>query len=107
MNGVLKKFISYGLFIMALSATIHVDLHHELYDGYTICNIDCDDEKHHFITHQCEKCQNKNSSLTKREKKALLIETNRSALLFSKVHFKNSFLHFSLYSRPPPEVSVS
>ena len=103
MNEVLKKFISFGLSIMALSATLHVDLHHEHYDGYTICDIDCDDEKHHFTTHQCEKCLNKNNSLTKQEKDVLLIDANRFALLFSKIHFKNSFLNFSLYSRPPPK----
>ena len=44
----LKSFISYGLSIMLLSATLHVDLGHEHYDGYSICDIDCDDEKQSF-----------------------------------------------------------
>ncbi len=104
MNGVLKKIISYGLSLMLLSATLHVDLDHEHYDGYSICDIDCDDEKHHSKTHLCEKCLNNNNSLTKREKDVFLIETNRFALLFSTIYFKTSFLNFSLYSRPPPSL---
>ena len=45
MSKMLKSFITYGLSILLLSATLHVDLyHHEHYDGYSICDIDCDDE---------------------------------------------------------------
>ena len=62
MNRMLKTFIAYGLSFLFLSAVFHVDHHHQdHHDGYSICDISCDDAKHHSISHQCEKCLNKNN----------------------------------------------
>ena len=64
MNRMLNNFIVYGLSLLLLTASFHIESHHNDHsDGYSICNIDCDDEKHHSITHQCEKCLNKNNRL--------------------------------------------
>ena len=68
MNRMLKTFIAYGLSFLFLSAVFHVDYHYQdHHDGYSICDINCDDEKHHSISHQCEKCLNKNNRLIVQE----------------------------------------
>ena len=68
MNKMLKTFISCGLSFLFMSATFHVDLHYQdNYDGYSICDISCDEEKHHSISHQCEKCLNKTNRLIAQE----------------------------------------
>ena len=101
----LNSFITYGLSILLLSATLHVDLyHHEHYDGYSICDIDCDDEKHHSIFHQCEKCLNNNNSSIIQGSIALSYNSDKSGLYFSVESFNYIFSHFNLYSRPPPNL---
>ena len=100
----LKSFISSALSIMLLSATLHVDLGHEHYDGYSICNIDCDDEKHHSISHQCEKCLNKTNRLIVQEFIELSSNEYRTALYSSNEIFEDKIIYFNLYSRPPPSL---
>jgi len=105
MNRMLKIFIAYGLSILFLSATLHVDLHHhEHYDGYNMCDIDCDDEKHLSISHQCEKCLNNNNRPIIQESIDLSYNRDELLLYFSDESFKYIFSHFSLYSRPPPSL---
>ena len=100
----LKTLITYGLSILFLSATLHVELHYEHYDGYSICDIDCDDEKHHSINHQCEKCLNKNNRLFIQRSNDLSFNRDGLLLCSSYESFKYSYSHFSLYSRPPPSL---
>jgi len=100
----LKSFISYGLSIMLLSATLHVDLDHEHYDGYSICDIDCDDEKHHSINHKCEKCLNKTNRLIVKEFIELSSNEYRIALYSSNENFEDKIIPFNLFSRPPPSL---
>jgi len=100
----LKTFITYGLSILFLSATLHIDLHHEHYDGYSICDIDCDDEKHHSINHQCEKCLNKNNRLLIQRSNDLSLNRDGLLLCSSYESVKYSYSHFNLYSRPPPSL---
>ena len=101
----LKSFITYGLSILLLSTTLHVDLHHhEHYDGYSICDIDCDDGKHHSISHQCEKCLNQNNRLVVQEFIDLPYNKYNRALYSLTENFNETFTIFSLYSRPPPSL---
>ena len=104
MNKMLKSFISYGLSIMVLSAILHVDLYHEHYDGYSICDISCDEEKHHSISHQCEKCLNKINRLIAQEFIELSFNEYRTALYSSNKDFEDKIIYFNLYSRPPPSL---
>ena len=104
MNKMLKSFISYGLSIMVLSAILHVDLYHEHYDGYSICDISCDEEKHHSISHQCEKCLTKTNRLIVQEFIELSSNEYRTALYSSNENFEDKIIPFNLYSRPPPSL---
>ena len=99
-----KTFITYGLSILFLSATLHIDLHHEHYDGYSICDIDCDDGKHHSINHKCEKCLNKTNKLIVQEFIDLSFNEYRTALYSSNEVFEDKITPFNLYSRPPPSL---
>ena len=102
MNMMLKSFISCGLSIMLLSATFHVDLHHEHHDGYSICDIDCNDEKHHFIDHQCEKCLNKTSRLIVEGCIDFSYDEHVPLLYSLNEGFNDSRKPYSTYSRHPP-----
>ena len=104
MNKMLKLFISYGLSIIILSVTLHVDLHHEHYDGYSICEIDCDDEKHYSINHQCERCLNKTNRLIVQECIDFSLDEHGTLIYSLNEKFNNSPKPYSIYSRPPPSL---
>ena len=101
----LNKLITSGLVFLLLQGVAHVDIHHDDHEpGYGICDISCNEGQHHSIAHHCEKCLNKNSESIKYEQKELPRFFNDPLLLFVKHHFNNSYLGFSLYSRPPPSL---
>ena len=105
MNKMLKTFISYGLSLLFMSASFHVDLHYQdNYDGYSICDISCDEEKHHSISHQCEKCLNKTNRFISQEFIELSSNEYRTALYSSNEIFEDKIIYFNLYSRPPPSL---
>ncbi len=101
----LKTFITYGLSLLFLLTTFHVDIyHHDHHDGYSICEIGCDDEKHHSLSHDCEKCLNKNNRLIVQECIELCYDSYEVSLYSLDENLKDSFLNFNLYSRPPPSL---
>ena len=101
----LKTFISYGLSFLFLSAIFHVDLHHQHHhDGYSICDISCDDEKHHSKSHQCEKCLNKKNRLIVQECIDLPFNGDRIRFYSLNESFDHRSIPFNLYSRPPPSL---
>jgi len=105
MNKMLKTFITCGISILFLSATLHVDLNdHKHYGGYSICDIGCGEKDHYSINHQCEKCLNKNNRLLISYYFDLSINQDVLYLYSLDENFKYSFLNFSLYSRPPPSL---
>jgi len=104
MNIMLKTFIAYGLSFLFFSAAFHVDHYHSLHDGYSICDISCDDEKHHFISYQCEKCLNKNNRLIIQECINLLYNEYQTGFFSINASFNQTFIPFNLYSRPPPSL---
>jgi len=101
----LRTLLTGGLIFLLFGGILHVDQYHQDPDsGYGICDIGCDEEKHHSMTHQCEKCLNKNSRLAIKEKNDLSYNSNSLSQWFSNQNFRNYFLNFSLYSRPPPSL---
>ena len=102
-----KHFITYTLSILFLSATLHVDLHHEHHDGYNICDINCDNESHDSLSHQCEKCLKENNRLIVQETIDLSFNDGSVLLLSPDESFNHSLSIFYLYSRPPPIASFS
>ena len=93
----------YGLSFLFISATFHADLYNQdNHDGYSICDISCDEEKHHSIPHQCEKCLNKTNRLIAQEFIELSSNEYQTALYSSNENFEDKIIPFSLYSRHPP-----
>ena len=94
MNRMLKTFIVYGLSFLFISATFHVDLYNQdNHDGYSICDISCDEEKHHSISHQCDECLNNTNRLIAQE----FIELSFNVLLSTiSSLFNSKALHVCL-----------
>ena len=103
-KNMLKSFIKCTLSILFLSAMLHVDLHHEHHDGYNICDINCDNDNHHSISHQCEKCLKENHRLIIQGSIDGPFNISGSLPYSLDECFKYSFSNFSLYSRPPPSL---
>ena len=57
MKNILKVLLSSGLSFLLLSSALHIDSYnHNFTEGYSFCEINCDNEEHHFSIHQCEQC---------------------------------------------------
>ena len=104
MKSLLKFFILFGLSFQIVSLTLHIDMQNEYHDGYNICDIDCNDQKHHSINHQCVKCLNKTDRMIIQE--LIQFSFNKYVIfIYSlKEKFDNSPKFFNLYSRPPPSI---
>ena len=101
----LKAFMTNGLILLFLGGVLHVDPHqHDYNQGYGFCDIGCDEENHHSITHQCEKCLNKTSRSIIQEKNDLSFKYNALSYWFPYQNFRNYLLNFSSYGRPPPSL---
>ena len=102
----LKNLNTSILSLFLLASIIHVD-HYvgEHQDGYTICDISCDNEKHHWVDHKCQKCLNKNQKLV--SIKDIDNSINQKKIRYSIV--KNTIdvksIIFDLNSRPPPSLT--
>ena len=102
----LKNITTSILSLFLLATIIHVDHHMgEHQGGYTICDISCDDEKHHTTNHKCQKCLNKNQKL--HSIKEIDDSINQRKIRYSIV--KNTIdvksIIFDLNSRPPPSLT--
>ena len=101
----LRTILTGKLIFLLLGAALHVDQHYQDPNaGYGICDIGCDKGKHHSISHQCEKCLNNNVSSFIKENNDLLYNSSSFSQFFSNQKFRNYFLNFSTYSRPPPSL---
>ena len=68
MKNILKVILTFTLSFLLLSSAIHIDSHNlNFTDGYSICEINCDDEEHHFSYHKCEKCIVKQTKADRQE----------------------------------------
>ena len=100
-----KTVLTLGLAGLLLGGAFHVDLHYQDSDsGYGFCDISCDEKKHHSIFHECEKCLNKNTSSIINSNNDLSCAFSSVSQFFSNQNFRNYFLNFSTYSRPPPSL---
>lgn len=106
MKTILKNIIIYGLSLLIVATTFHIDYHvDEHQDGYNICDISCNDERHHSINHQCQKCLNKNQRLYFLTGHNLLINQRTvNYYIIRKINYDNSII-FDLHSRPPPSLT--
>ena len=101
----LKNITISTLSLFLLAINIHFD-HHigEHQGGYTICDISCDDEKHHATNHKCQKCLNKNqnSHSTKEIDNSINQRKIRYRIVKNTIDVKS--IIFDLNSRPPPSL---
>ncbi len=87
--------------ILFLSIELYHD-HEEKIEGYFFCNIDCSDNEHHEINHDCSYCTHQN--------KIDLIKSNLSYFKFktdkSKIHSSSdltcSCSNYLFYNKSPP-----
>ena len=102
----LKNITTSILSLFLLASIIHVD-HYvgEHQDGYTICDISCDNEKHHWVNHQCQKCLNKNQKLVsiKDIDNSIIQKKIRYSIVKNTIDVKS--IIFDLNSRPPPSLT--
>ena len=84
---------------------VHIDYHiNEHQRGYNICDITCDNEKHHTTNHQCQKCLNKNQKLHSiKEIDNSIIQRKIRYRIVKNINDVKSII-FDLNSRPPPSL---
>ena len=101
----LKNITTSILSLFLLVTIIHVD-HHigEHQGGYTICDISCDDEKHHAANHKCQKCLNKNQKLHSIKEIDNSINQRKIRYRIVKNIIDVKSIIFELNSRPPPSL---
>ena len=99
----LKNIITSILSLLLLATIFHVDHHIGEHQGaYTICDISCDDAKHHATNHKCQKCLNKNQKLhSKKEIDNLINQKKIRYRTVKNIIYVKSII-FDLNSRPPP-----
>ena len=93
------------LSLFLLASIIHVD-HHvvEYHDGFAIYDISSDNEKHHWVNHQCQKCLNKNQKLVSIKDIDNSINQRKIRYRIVKNIIDVKSIIFDLNSRPPPSL---
>jgi hypothetical protein len=105
MNNALKSFISFSLSFFILSITFHIDhVDHDQYEGYSICDISCNDEGHHASSHHCEKCLNKTHRIMVQASIDAYSNRHHLSIYSLNENSNNKLLTYKLYSRPPPKL---
>ena len=103
MKKILKNIITYGLLLTLVATIIHSDHHvDEHQDGHSICDINCSDEKHHSINHQCQRCLNKNQKLYLVKEIDSSINQKKAEHFNTKEIIYVKSIIFDLHSHPPP-----
>ena len=102
---ILKNIITYGLSLLLVATIVHIDYHvDEHQDGYSICDINCIDDNHHFNNHQCQKCLNKNQRLYLLKEIDFSINQKTTEYYNTKKVIYVKSIIFDLHSRPPPSL---
>ena len=99
-------FLNVSLCIMILSSSLHLKEHsRNKNDGYTICAPGCEEDTHHSINENCERCiNNRNHPKLFYNTPFYKYKNNKSRSIFGDVFVFNKYLVFSFnFSRPPPE----
>ena len=101
---IIKTLTSVLLAFLVVSGWLHIDhyIQHE-HDGYYVCNIGCNDDSHHSIAHQCDKCLVNDSNNPIFEKSSNTIFNQEKYNFFNlKIRAKSTTIDHTSYSRPPP-----
>lgn len=99
----IKSFITYGIIFSTLLTVIHIDVHdHEKHDGYSFCDVECNERHHHLNNHQCEICINNNSTIILVNVGSKISYKYFSHIITKFEYQKKSYLVSNLLSRPPP-----
>ena len=99
----IKSFITYGIIFSTLLTVIHTDEHdYEKHDGYSFCDVDCNDGDHHLNDHVCELCINNNSTIILANASSKISYKYFSYVIPKFEYQKKSYLISNLLSRPPP-----
>ena len=105
MKTILKNIITYGLSLLLVATIVHIDYHVDEYqDGYSICDINCIDDNHHFNNHQCQKCLNKNQRLYLLKEIDFSINQKTIEYYNTKNIIYVKSIIFDLHSRAPPSL---
>ena len=101
----LKKFNSFLLSFLLITAMIHVDVdHHDHGDVYSICNINCDSSEHHFSIHECGICLIKKNKIIVQQPAKYSYNKNQIGLFCIFQEHYNIFSNVAIYSRAPPKI---
>ena len=104
MKNILKVFLASGLSFLLLSSALHIDSHnHNFTEGYSFCEINCDNEEHHFSIHQCEQCIVKQTQSIRKECDKLTYPNHEQFYTSWNNNFNKTVICHALYSRPPPQ----
>ena len=101
---VIKTLTSGLLAFLIVFGCLHTDhyIQHE-HDGYYVCNIGCNDDSHHSISHQCDKCLVNDSNNPIFEKSSKIVFSQENYNFFNlKVRLKSTTIDHTSYGRPPP-----
>ncbi len=102
---VLKNILSFGLAVLFVLGSVHVNFHHSYQpDGYSICDVECKDESHHYSIHKCEQCLNRNQKIVYPTVSVVTYSEVGLTVKTLKTYLTESPIPFSLYSRPPPRI---
>ena len=102
---ILKNIITCGLSLLLVATIVHIDYHADEHkDGYSICDINCIDDNHHFNNHQCQKCLNKNQRLYHVIEIDFSINQKTTEYYNTKNVIYVKSIIFDLHSRPPPSL---
>ena len=98
-----KKYFIYLLSILFLSGSLHFDQDvHSHTNEHNICNVDCKNEHHHSMSHQCEKCLIKINNLIFAPADKFYSNFQDILYIINYDNHIKDYLIFNLYSRPPP-----
>ena len=101
---IIRILASSALALSIISGVLHLDhyIQHE-HDGYYVCNISCNDDGHHSISHQCDKCLVNDFNNPIFEKSSNIIFNQEKYNFFNlKIRAKSTTTDYTSYSRPPP-----
>ena len=99
----LKSFITYWFIFSTILTVLHTDVHdHEKHDGYSFCDVECNERNHHLDNHQCEICINNNSTIILVSTCSKISYKYFSHIITKFEYQKKSYLFSNLLSRPPP-----
>ncbi len=105
MKSIIKTLNSFILTFTISIAIFHIDhVDHDHHEGYSICDISCNDETHHASSHHCEKCLNKTHRIMVQASIDAYSNRHHLSIYSLNENSNNKLLTYKLYSRPPPKL---